>query len=530
MVERLSDEYFDLLVIGGGIAGAGIAMDAASRGLRVALVEMQDYAAGASSRSTKPIQGGEPMDLQRLNPGRMREAGREWAILHRNAGHLVQPGRMMVPIVKGGRSGRLRLKWRLWLYDRLAGVPPSARSVMLGREKAVEREPWIHPGLLQGAGICSTYQVDGARLVMEVAKTAAEQGALLLNYAKVVAFSYDGGRIDGAIVHDEIGGQSFQIRARQAVNAAGPWVDELRKMNLSLHGSRMYAAKGVHLVLHAQHLPVRHSISFDAGDGRMIFAVPRANWIHVGTTGTRHEGSLEHPQVTAEEADYLIAALNRMFPRAALERSHIESSWAGLRPLAHPDGKAASLFRKGDELLLAKSGLVTVVCDNLTGFRKLAERVVDLIVGRMRTSGLPSITPQCETARIPLTGSRYPSVSDKDGQVSRLALKYGVAEEELEWLQGLFGSEAEAVLILAEGRDKLSVLRGALLYCIQNEGVMRMGDFFIRRTAMLYFGRKWINPSLETARAVFAEVFGDGYDPDPGGEFADAYRQAATFE
>lgn len=521
---------WDLLVIGGGITGAGIAMDAALRGMKVALVEMQDYSAGTSSRSTKLIHGGLRY-MKQLEFGIVREVGRERSILHEAAGHIVIAENMLLPIVKGGTFSKFLVRWGLWLYDRLAGVRKSERRIMLTREQAAEAEPWLKVGGLLGAGLYSEYRTDDARLTIEVIKTAVKHGAAVLNYAKVEQLCYSpGGRITGAKVAEKLGQQQFEIRAKYVINAAGPWVDGIRQMDRSLEGKRLHHTKGVHLVVPAPNLPVRNSIYFDVGDGRMIFTIPRGNWTYFGTTDTNYNGLLDQPTVTQADVDYLLSAVNRMFPRAQLTQGHIESSWAGIRPLIHKEGKSPSQLSRKDELFFSKSGLITIAGGKLTGFRKMAEKVVDVVAKRMRKSSEKVTVGPCKTDRMVYSGFEFPSSNDFEGSVYRLSLKYAVAKEEVLWLHELFGSNTEYIITSAKGTDKWSILRSTILYTIEFEGVLTFADFFIRRTAMLYFGRKWIEPSLETAKEVFAEVFGPEYDPDPGMVFAKEYRQAVEFE
>ncbi|HEX2898664.1 MAG TPA: glycerol-3-phosphate dehydrogenase/oxidase [Bacteroidia bacterium] len=529
-IAALQSTEWDLLVIGGGITGVGIALDAATRGMKVALVEMRDFAAGTSSRSTKLIHGGLRY-LKQLEFRLVREVGTERAILYRNAGHIVVPEKMLLPIVKGGTFGHFGLRWGLWLYDRLARVAKHERRKMLTREEAAEMEPWLKVGGLLSAGLYSEYRTDDARLTVEVIKTAVAKGATALNYAKVEQLCYNQkGKIVGAKVRDGVEGEQFEVKARHVVNAAGPWVDGIRQLDRSLEGKRLHHTKGVHLVVAAAHLPIQQAIYFDVGDGRMIFAIPRGPWTYFGTTDTNYNGLLDHPTVTAADADYLLAAVNRMFPRANLDRSHIESSWAGIRPLIHKAGKSPSQLSRKDELFFSPTGLITIAGGKLTGFRKMAEKVVNVVAKRMRKEGENAAIGPCITDRIVMSGFEFASSNDAEGSVYRLSLKYAMPSKEVDWLNTLFGSNVETILLRANGRDSLSILRGTLLYAIENEGVVCLSDFFVRRTAMLYFGRKWIEASLPTAKAVFAEVFGEDYDPDPGMVFANEYKQAVTFE
>lgn len=562
----LAGEEWDLLVIGGGITGAGIALDAASRGMRVALVEMDDFASGTSSRSTKLIHGGLRY-LKQFEFKLVSEVGRERAILHRSAGHVVLPEQMLLPIVEGGTFGGFALRWGLWLYDWLAGVRKEERRRMLRKEQALAQEPGLNAEGLQGAGLYSEYRTDDARLVIETVKTAVRYGAVVLNHARVKSLIYkvkDGqadaegnfsqGNVAGAMVEDMVTRQVERVRAKLVVNAAGPWVDGIREMDGSCSGKRLHHTKGVHLVVDRKRLPLKHSVYFDVGDGRMIFAIPRDIWTYFGTTDTDYKGPLDQPQATSEDVDYLVGAVNRMFPAAGIMRSDIESSWAGIRPLIHEDGKAPGQLSRKDELFFAESGLITIAGGKLTGFRKMAEKVVDVVAKRLRGMGHGATLKPCHTDMILYAGNEYASGAPRGrAQAEALVAQYRVDVKEAAWLVGLYGSNAGQVLKLAGGSSKLDVVRGAVRYSIAEEGVATLSDFYIRRSALLYFGRRWIEASLPSVLEVFGEAFGpldvgsvfggldgaaqgggqssgsSGYDPDPGGEFARAFQAAVDF-
>jgi glycerol-3-phosphate dehydrogenase len=527
-IAALQAETWDVLVIGGGITGAGIACDACTRGMRVALVEMQDYAAGTSSRSTKLIHGGLRY-LKQFEFGIVREVGRERAILHRNAGHIVHVRQMLLPIVEGGTFGKWGLWFGLWLYDRLAGVKWAERRKMLTAEQTLALAPQIDPKALQGAGYYTEYRTDDARLVMEILKSASNDGVAMLNYARVVSLTYTDGKVSGAVVEDRLTGMKFTIQAHVVVNAAGPWVDGLRALDNSLKGKRLHHTKGVHLVVPHARLPLQVAMYFDVGDGRMIFAIPRDQWTYFGTTDTDYKGALEHPAITTADVEYLIAAVNRMFPTANLSREDIESSWAGIRPLIHEDGKGPSQLSRKDELFHSESGLITIAGGKLTGYRKMAQKVVDTVALRLTNTVTGHDYGPCMTAEMRLPGFLYPDGLGVDGHAERLVAAFGIDVKEAQWLVGTFGSNADAVMALAGGHDRLAVLRGALRYCIRHEGVAQLGDFFVRRTAMLYFGRKWIAASLPTALEIFAEEFGIDYDADRGKVFEREYAAAVGF-
>ena len=265
---------YDVLVIGGGITGAGIALDCVTRGMRTALVEMQDYGAGTSSRSTKLIHGG----LRYLKQFEFRlvsEVGRERAIIHRNAPHVVIPEGMLLPVIEGGTFGKLGVSVGLYVYDLLARVRREERRVMLDANETLKREPLLRRDGLLGSGWYSEYRTDDARLTIEVIKKACEEGAHCMNYVRAEDLVYVEGRVRGARVKDMVSGREVEIRAREVVNAAGPWVDEVRKLDRSLEGKRLQHTKGVHLVVSHERFPITESVYFDIDDGRMMFAIPR---------------------------------------------------------------------------------------------------------------------------------------------------------------------------------------------------------------------------------------------------------------
>ena len=262
LTARLGAEQYDLLVIGGGITGAGIALDAAARGIKVALVEKQDFAAGTSSRSTKLIHGG----LRYLAQGDLnlvREVGKERSILHKNAPHLVIPEKMLLPIVKGGNYGKLSTYLGLTLYDMLAAVKQEERKTMLSKDEVQKTEPLLNSVIIKGGFLYSEYRTDDARLTLSVIKTAVSQGAMPANYMEVKELLYKNKKVCGADCIDRLTGTQLQIVAKQIVNATGPWVDEMREKDGSLTEKKLHHTKGVHLVVKREKLPVKESVYFE---------------------------------------------------------------------------------------------------------------------------------------------------------------------------------------------------------------------------------------------------------------------------
>ncbi|MEO5602549.1 MAG: glycerol-3-phosphate dehydrogenase/oxidase, partial [Cyclobacteriaceae bacterium] len=293
ILRRLRTETFDLLVIGGGITGAGIALDAASRGLKTALVEKNDFAFGTSSRSTKLIHGGLRY-LKQLEFGLVREVGSERAVVHSLAPHLVIAEKMLLPLSGKKGLGYWLTSIGLRVYDYLAGVKPEDQRQMLTRTQTLRFEPLLKTDEVNGGAIYAEYRTDDARLTIEIIKAAVAKGACILNYAKVNDFIYQKELISGASVTDYLTNESFIIEAKVVVSAAGPWVDQIREINNSKTGKRLHLTKGVHIVVPHEKLPVRQAIYFDVDDGRMIFSIPRGRITYIGTTDTTYTGELDH--------------------------------------------------------------------------------------------------------------------------------------------------------------------------------------------------------------------------------------------
>lgn len=514
-LKEASRKRFDLIVIGGGITGAGILLDAQSRGLNTLLIEMQDFAAGTSSRSTKLIHGG----LRYLKQGEIRlvaEVGRERAIVYENGPHVTKPEWMLLPIVKDGSLGRWTTSLGLAIYDYLAQVKKEERRVMLTRKEALQREPLLREEGLLGAGFYVEYRTDDARLTLEVLKKAIEYGAMAFNYLKADSFLYRDGKVVGVRAVDQLTQQSWELKAVKVVNATGPWCDELRELDGSKTGKWLRWTKGVHLVVDQRRFPLKQAIYFDTSDGRMVFAIPRDGKTYIGTTDTDYLGDLMHPPVTKEDRDYLLNAVNQMFPTVGLTPTDVESSWAGIRPLIHEEGKAPSELSRKDEIFLSDSGLITITGGKLTGYRKMAERTVDLVIKGWEREGA-KFKP-CHTDQIPISGGDVGGAENWQTFVKLKideGLKVGLNQEEAHRLIHLYGSNVDTVFEFIQSGMKIAHrvglpldVYGMLRYGMDCEMVATPTDFFVRRTGGLFFDIDWVKQWKEAVFSFMKEEFG----------------------
>lgn len=511
-IKRLQSEHYDLLVIGGGVTGAGIALDAASRGLKTALLEKNDFSFGTSSRSTKLIHGGLRY-LKQLEFGLVREVGSERAVVHRLAPHLVVPEKMLLPLYEKRGFGSLLTSFGLKLYDWLAGVKPEDQRRMLTRQATLEFEPLLRKDDVKGGAIYAEYRTDDARLTIEVIKAADQQGAEVLNYSNVIGFLYEGDRIIGAKVHDVIGSTGFEVKGKVVVSAAGPWVDELREIDQSRKGKRLHLTKGVHIVVAREKLPVKQAIYFDVEDGRMIFAIPRGRTTYVGTTDTNYTGDKDAVLASAEDVDYLVKGVNRTFPNVHLRPEDIESSWAGLRPLIHEDGKSASELSRKDEIFESPRGLISIAGGKLTGYRKMAERVVDLVIEKKFES---IQLKKCYTHKIKLPGADfndYEEVKYYRSLVLDQVRKIGLHDMYAYYLVSNFGKQTDMILKdVQPGVAEEELIRAGVRFALAQEMATNALDFFVRRTGMLYFYKTMIDAVKLPALQEFQKHLGWNQD------------------
>jgi len=495
IIERLTTQEFDVLIIGGGITGSGIALDGATRGLKIALVEMQDFAAGTSSRSTKLVHGGLRY-LKQLDVGVVKEVGKERAIVYENGPHVTTPEWMLLPLYKGGTFGRLSTSIGLRVYDYLAGVKREERRKMLTKQETLSLEPFLKEDGLKGGGYYVEYRTDDARMTIEVLKKAVEKGAIAVNYTKVTTLLYHNKKVIGAEISDAITGESYRIKAKRVVNATGPWVDEVREMDTSKEGKSLILSKGVHLVIDQSRFPLKQAVYFDTPDGRMVFAIPREGKAYVGTTDTFYQGDLMNPAMTKADRDYLIEAIRFMFPEVNLTVHDVESSWAGIRPLIHEDGKGPSEISRKDEIWESQSGLITIAGGKLTGYRKMAETVVDLVTSQIASEESREFL-DCQTINLSISGGDVGGVKQFSSFIEKTSeegIMVGLTSEEATLLTSKYGSNALEIFKLIKGKKAEAdeyqlplLLYGQLVYSIEAEMAYTPLDFFYRRTGGLLF-------------------------------------------
>ncbi|WP_370327429.1 glycerol-3-phosphate dehydrogenase/oxidase [Euzebya sp.] len=483
-LRRLATEQLDVLVIGGGVTGAGTALDAASRGLSVGLVEARDYAAGTSSRSSKLIHGGLRY-LEQLNFALVHEAlGERTLMLDRLCPHLVRPIPFLYPLAHPVWE-RAYVGAGIALYDLMAGRTGMPRHRHLSRRKTLEIAPSLRAEALVGAIRYHDAQVDDARHTLAVARTAARHGALIANSARVVDLATEGERVVGAVVRDLEGGDEFTVRARQVINATGVWTDDVQSL-VGRGRIKVRASKGIHLVV------PRDRIHSDAGfitrtASSVLFVIPwmapphTRHWI-IGTTDTDWELDKAHPAASAADIDYLLGEANKWL-NVPLTRADVEGVYAGLRPLLSGESEATSKLSREHAVVQGVSGMLTVAGGKYTTYRVMAADAVDAAA-----RGLDRAVPPSPTDHLPLIGADgYHAMWNRR---EALATASGLHVARIEHLLRRYGSEITRLLDEVADRPELAEpIPGApdhLLveawYAAAWEGMLHLDDLLTRRT------------------------------------------------
>ncbi|HYB12138.1 MAG TPA: glycerol-3-phosphate dehydrogenase/oxidase [Myxococcota bacterium] len=442
---RAEREGLDLLVIGGGIAGAGVLRDAASRGLRVLLVEREDFAAGTSGRSSKLIHGG----LRYIAEGHLsvtREACRERDLLVRQNPYLVRPLPFLFPAFEGGRYPLWQVRSALWIYEALANFRRSARFRMLRPEEVAAYSRDLRREGLRGAGLYQDAQVDDVRLVLETIRSARALGGEAANHAEVVEFERDvRGALIGARVYDTLAQRSYRLRSSAIVNAAGAAVERVRGLDRPVLQPELRPAKGVHLVIPRNRIHAQGAVTFPALDGRALFLVPWNEVALIGTTDTFSE-EIDEPAVFIEEVHYLLGAVNEAFPGVSLTTNDLRSVFAGVRPLVAPPQSETppSSVSREQRVYQDPSGLISAAGGKLTTYRATGEAIVDLVLRRLPRERRASVGPS-RTARLALRTDSFVR-ADLEAE---LRTGFGLAPSRGAHLVRTYGAAAQELLATA---------------------------------------------------------------------------------
>ena len=569
-IKALKEETLDVLIIGGGITGAGTALQAAASGLKTGLVEMQDFAEGTSSRSTKLVHGGLRY-LKNFDVEVVADTVQERAVVQGIAPHIPKADPMILPVYDepGSTFSMFSLKVAMDLYDRLANVTGTKyENYTLSKDEVLEREPQLKSEGLQGAGVYLDYRNNDARLVIENIKRAAEDGGHMVSRTKVVGILHDeNDKVCGATVEDLLTGETYDIKARIVLNTTGPWSDTIRQMDAKSDAApQMRPTKGVHLVVDREKLQVPQPTYFDTGknDGRMVFVIPREEKTYFGTTDTDYKGDFSHPKVEQEDVDYLLEVVNNRYPSAGITINDIESSWAGLRPLISTNGGSdynggnsqpitdesfdnvistiekyqqgevdritvedalkdiqtsnseseanPSAISRGSALDIDEDGLITIAGGKITDYRKMALGAMRTVVEILKND-FNKTYELIDSSKYPVSGGdiNAQEVEEETEKLAQMGVEKGLSQSEALYLANLYGSNVSKVFALIDEVEQIEGLTLAdslsLRYAMDEEMALTPNDFLIRRTNHMLFMRDTLDGIIEPVIAEMARYY-----------------------
>jgi glycerol-3-phosphate dehydrogenase len=527
-LDTMAAQPLDLLVIGGGITGCGLARDAALRGLAVGLVERADFGSGTSGRSSKLVHGGVRY-LAYGDVALVRESASERRALQAIAPHLVHPLPFVFPLYKGDSQAKFRVGFTM--FDKLANSAPHQRHRVLKPGEIRERVPALREPLT-GGFLFMEYITDDARLTLENAASAAEHGAHVANHAAVTSFLAEGGRLVGARVRDELGGRTREVRAATVVNATGPWAEATIALGDSPPPKHVLPSKGIHLLFRADRLPLTGAVALKSPAGREGFAIRRWGFVYVGTSDVRHDGPLDQPVADSDAVADVLRMTQDCFPALGLTEADIVATWAGLRPLIAEEGKSPRDTSRHDEVWRSPEGLLTIVGGKLTTYRRMAERVMEHVSRELgRDLGADG-----RTADIPLPGADLGGRDfDTFRRTTSAALEArGVTARSAERITWLYGGGADELLRLGDEDSAWleplaaasAAVRGEVKLAVEQGMAMSLADILDRRTGLLLFSD---DHGLAAAPAA-AEIAGEllGWSGDEVAAQLDAYLELAA--
>lgn len=549
-IATLKKEELDVLIIGGGITGAGVALQASAAGMKTGLIEMQDFAEGTSSRSTKLVHGGIRY-LKNFDVEVVSDTVTERAVVQGIAPHIPKPAPMLLPIYDEASStfNMFSVKIAMDLYDQLANVTGKYANYTLTAEEVLKREPYLRKEGLLGGGVYLDFKNNDARLVIENIKQAASDGGQMVSRVKAIGFIYKEQQIAGVIAKDLLTGEEFEIKAKVVINTSGPWVDKIRELRQGEKPvPQIRPTKGVHLVIDSSRLTVPQPTYLDTGknDGRMFFVVPREDKTYFGTTDTDYQGDYAKPTVEQADVDYLLECVNYRYPEAKITLADIESSWVGLRPLISTNGgsdynggdngkisdksfeeviqvvnqftdqkvdrlaveevlnnlesslsesgSSPSAVSRGSDLTREADGLITLSGGKITDYRKMAEGAMTLIQDILLKE-YQQVYQLVDSKTYQVSGGKIDptKVDETLNSYLSVGIEKGLTEKEAIYLAELYGSNVCEVfnqnidISMFEGLSLRESL--GLNYAMEQEMTLTPADYLVRRTNHLLFIR-----------------------------------------
>lgn len=503
-ITKMQKQTYDLVIVGGGITGAGVARDAASRGMKVALIEARDFSEGTSSRSSKLIHGGIRY-LENLEFGLVFESLSERSHLFEMAPHLVHPLRFMLPVYKNSRVGMFKLGLGMWLYDALALFQAPRMHECLSKDETMERMPYLDDTDLRGSYEYSDAYMDDDRLVIETLRSADLYGAHCVNYVEAQSPVYnENGKLVALNCVDKNSNKTFKISGKHFVSSVGPWTDIFAESIFDQWKPIMRPSKGVHLTFSKQRFPLEQAVVMAEGS-RIVFGIPRHEMVIVGTTDTDFKDRPENVSSTQEDVDYILKVANEYFPKANLQESDIIASYSGVRPLVDDGSDTEGKTSREHSIFSDKRGITFVTGGKYTTYRHMAEQTVNEVLEQM---------PLEESMQWPRTQTYEPlnpKVTEESFRWSKLKVEewsreFNLAIEQTQKLVDRHGPEAFDILAYTQSYQhvedyelKLWLIEAE--HAIQHGMCLSLADFYLRRSPLFLSypsnGFKYLEPIAE---------------------------------
>lgn len=504
-IAQMKVENFDLVVIGGGINGAGVARDASARGMKVALIEARDFASGTSSKSSKLIHGGIRY-LENMEFKLVFEALNERTRLFEMAPHLVHPLRFMIPLYEESRVGMFKMGLGMWLYDALSLFQTPEMHERLNAKESLAKMPDMRSTNLLGSYIYSDAYMDDDRLVHETLRSANENGALCANYVKAIGAKFKNEKISSILCVDQLTQEKFEIKARHVISSVGPWTDEVGQTLLHDWKKILRPTKGVHLTLPKHRLPLASAVVMAAEKSdRIVFGIPRHEMIIIGTTDTDYQGSPEDVSVTPEDVKYLLSVTEQYFPGANITVRDIIASYAGVRPLVKDDSSSEGKTSREHVIISDQRGITFVAGGKYTTYRLMCEQTVDRALQSFSLEERARWT-QADTLK-PLNALASPEAfSQALSMVNLWSQQTQRSGDEIQLLCERYGMEAAE--ILSENPSQYTYWQLEAAQAIDHTMCLSMRDFYARRVPLFLAHRSHGVPFLDEIGEVFQAKLG----------------------
>ena len=506
IIQKMSESEYDVVIIGGGITGAGVARDAASRGMKVALVEASDFASGTSSRSSKLIHGGIRY-LENMEFHLVFEALSERALLFKIAPHMVHPLRFLLPLYKGSRVGMFKMGLGMWLYDALSLFRAPQLHERLSPKQSLERIPILEGKNLMGSYVYSDAYMDDDRLVIETLRSAQALGADQVSYVRATEAQFENEKIKSITCEDVLTGKKFTLKGKHFISTVGPWTDQLGERLLKKWKKILRPSKGIHITLNKDRLPLSSAmVMATEGEKRIVFGIPRHEMIIIGTTDTDFRDDPATVHSTKEDVEYLLKVIEEYFP-GAVRKEDIIASYAGVRPLVHDGSETESKTSREHTIIVDPRNITFVAGGKYTTYRKMAEQTVEMLLKLFSKNDRKKF--KSNNTKIPLNPKiTVESFKEAQSRLEELASRVHFPKDQVQVLLDRHGGEAFDIVSHYYNSSLNSIWELEAHFAIDECMCGKLKDFYLRRAPLFLAEKDHGFQLLESLSYIFQQKLG----------------------